>query len=519
MEAKILLLGASAVGAEAIKNLVLPGVGHVTVADGGNVTAADARTNFFVTAASVGSPRAPVVLATLLELNPDVRGSALVEPLADTLARGADFFRGFTLILGTQLTDSEAGAVEAVAGGVPLVLARSYGLLGTVRSAVTEHRIVESKPMGVVRDLRIATPFPRLRAAADAVDMAAIDDLTYVHVPFPLLLIKALDAWRAAHGGAAPKTSAEKAAERAGVQAELQAMVAARRAVTEKSRVNFDEALAVASNAGVPARIPDDCADVLADDAAHAGLTAASAPFWFIVRALSDFVAAHGALPLPGDLPDMTATTELYIALQRAYEAQAAEEAAEVAAQVAALVAEVHAPADTVPAADIAYACKHAQFLRVIRMHSVAGELAWDATTVEGVQEALAEVREDAQAPILWYLALRGAYAVAAATGRLPGSGAADKPDDLAADARRVHAAITDALAAAGIDAALAARVTLDHATEVVRYGGAELHTTAALLGGIASQEAIKLLTAQFTPANNTFVYNGIAGVSTTLRL
>jgi amyloid beta precursor protein binding protein 1 len=44
------------------------------------------------------------------------------------------------------------------------------------------------------------------------------------------------------------------------------------------------------------------------------------------------------------------------------------------------------------------------------------------------------------------------------------------------------------------------------------RYGGAELHNIAALLGGLASQEAIKVITRQFVPFSNTLIYDGIEG-------
>ncbi len=50
------------------------------------------------------------------------------------------------------------------------------------------------------------------------------------------------------------------------------------------------------------------------------------------------------------------------------------------------------------------------------------------------------------------------------------------------------------------------------HAEDITRAGGCELHNVSSLLGGVASQEVIKLLTNQFTPMNNTYVYNGISG-------
>lgn len=42
------------------------------------------------------------------------------------------------------------------------------------------------------------------------------------------------------------------------------------------------------------------------------------------------------------------------------------------------------------------------------------------------------------------------------------------------------------------------------------RYGGSQLHTLAATFGGIAAQEATKLITRQYVPLDNTFVLNGI---------
>ncbi len=47
-------------------------------------------------------------------------------------------------------------------------------------------------------------------------------------------------------------------------------------------------------------------------------------------------------------------------------------------------------------------------------------------------------------------------------------------------------------------------------ADEVVRGAHASLPSTSALVGGLVAQEAIKLVTRQYIPADNTVVYNGI---------
>lgn len=42
------------------------------------------------------------------------------------------------------------------------------------------------------------------------------------------------------------------------------------------------------------------------------------------------------------------------------------------------------------------------------------------------------------------------------------------------------------------------------------RYGGCEPQVVASYIGGVAAQEAVKQITHQFEPLNNTFIYNGI---------
>jgi len=52
-----------------------------------------------------------------------------------------------------------------------------------------------------------------------------------------------------------------------------------------------------------------------------------------------------------------------------------------------------------------------------------------------------------------------------------------------------------------------------------VRYGGCEPQTVAALIGGVAAQEAVKLLTHQYLPLDNTYIFNGINGTAAALRV
>ncbi len=58
-----------------------------------------------------------------------------------------------------------------------------------------------------------------------------------------------------------------------------------------------------------------------------------------------------------------------------------------------------------------------------------------------------------------------------------------------------------------------------EHVHEVCRYGGAELHSVAAFLGGCAAHEAIKLLTGQYVPIDNIVLYNAVTSNVSTFKV
>ena len=72
---KLLCLNSDSLSSEILKNLILSGVGEVTIIDKASITKEDTKTNFFVDLDDIGKSRAEIVLKNLLELNPDVKGN------------------------------------------------------------------------------------------------------------------------------------------------------------------------------------------------------------------------------------------------------------------------------------------------------------------------------------------------------------------------------------------------------------------------------------------------------------
>jgi amyloid beta precursor protein binding protein 1 len=52
-----------------------------------------------------------------------------------------------------------------------------------------------------------------------------------------------------------------------------------------------------------------------------------------------------------------------------------------------------------------------------------------------------------------------------------------------------------------------------------MQMAGVEIHTTAALMGGIVAQEAIKIITHQYVPLQNTLLFDGIQSGSASFVL
>lgn len=117
------MFGASGCGCEALKNLILPGVGKVVIIDDKKVTEEDIASNFFVTTESLGKNRDEETSKYLLELNSDVSGSysAGLGP--------EESFKEYSLIIATQLDQETKQKVAAACQrqNVPIIFLNTYG--------------------------------------------------------------------------------------------------------------------------------------------------------------------------------------------------------------------------------------------------------------------------------------------------------------------------------------------------------------------------------------------------------
>lgn len=116
------------------------------------------------------------------------------------------------------------------------------------------------------------------------------------------------------------------------------------------------------------------------------------------------------------------------------------------------------------------------------------------------VAKEVASSIEDPTSLIANYVVLRAMERFQSEFGYLPGE------CEVEADTARIKSLVGKLLHDWGI----AAPVTDELAHEICRYGGAEIHSISSFMGGCVAHEAIKLITKQYKPMNNTFIYDAV---------
>ncbi|XP_046996258.1 NEDD8-activating enzyme E1 regulatory subunit [Schistocerca americana] len=503
---QVCLINANGLGTEILKSLVLPGIGAFTIVDGKKVTEEDIGCNFFLDVDSCGKSRAQVATQLLLELNPDVRGDYVDEDVEQLLENSADFFNNFTVVIGSSLTERVLIPLSKKLWelDIPFIVCRSYGFVGYARIQVAEHTVIETHPDNQMPDLRLDKPFSALQNHIDCINLDLMEYKDHAHVPYVIILYKYLQKWREQNGGRLPNTFKEKERLREMIR---QGMFRDEHGNVELEE-NFEEAVKAVNYAVTSTAVPSSVREILDDDACI-NLTSKSKPFWIMAKAVRDYIdnEGQGCLPLRGTLPDMTAETERYIALQQVYHSEAAKDADVVFRRVQQLLHQLNQPADTITETDVKTFCKHASNLHLLRGTRIADEYDPKTNNAHNIAMNL----ENPESPLVYYLMLRGVDRFFAEYNAYPG----EFDDQVEPDIVKLKACISKLLSEWGCGPL----AKDDYVHEISRYGGAELHSVSAFMGGCIAHETIKFITGQYKPVNNTFIYDAITCSSATFSL
>ena len=112
---KLLCLNSDSLSSEILKNLILSGVGEVTIIDTAKITQDDIKTNFFVDADDIGKSRGEIILKNLLELNPDVKGNYIEKTAKEFLDDEKNDINIYDLIIAANLKKEEDNKLNDLA--------------------------------------------------------------------------------------------------------------------------------------------------------------------------------------------------------------------------------------------------------------------------------------------------------------------------------------------------------------------------------------------------------------------
>ncbi|GMI75283.1 AUXIN RESISTANT 1 [Hibiscus trionum] len=499
-KASICLLNCGPTGSETLKNLVLGGVGSITIVDGSKVEFGDLGNNFMVDDSSLGQSKAKCVCSFLQELNDAVKAKFIEEYPEALIDTNPSFFSQFTLVVATQLVEESMVKLDRICRqeNVMLIFARSYGLTGLVRISVKEHTVIESKPDHFLDDLRLNNPWPELRRFAEAIDLNVQDPVAHKHIPYVVILVKIADEWKTSHGGTLPSTREEKR--------EFKELLKSRMAAMDEE--NYKEAIDASFKVFAPQGISSDLQRIINDSCAEVGT--GSSDFWVMVAALKEFIANEGGgeVPLEGSIPDMTSSTEHYVNLQKIYQAKSEADYLVIEERVGNILKKIGRDSYSIPKATIKSFCKNARKLKVCRYRPIEDE--YNNPSLAELQKYLSD--EDYSISVGFYILLRAVDRYAANFIHFPGQFDGGLDEDISRLKTTAVSLLND-LGCTGLT------LTEDLINEMCRFGAAELHAVAAVIGGIASQEVIKLITKQFVPMSGTFVFNAIDHKSQLLTL
>ncbi|KAI8962456.1 hypothetical protein F5Y11DRAFT_322647 [Daldinia sp. FL1419] len=137
----VVLITMKALANEIAKNLVLAGIGSLTVVDDQIVTEADLGAQFFLTEENIGQSRAEAAVGRIQKLNPRVR---VIADSGSIMTKGASFFGNFDIVIATDLSPTVFAFINTATRlhNRQFYAAGTYGFYGYIFCDLIEHDYV-----------------------------------------------------------------------------------------------------------------------------------------------------------------------------------------------------------------------------------------------------------------------------------------------------------------------------------------------------------------------------------------
>ncbi|RLV95150.1 NEDD8-activating enzyme E1 regulatory subunit [Spathaspora sp. JA1] len=484
----ICLLNGTPTGSEILKNLILPGIGKFTIIDDRLVTKQDLSGNFFLQKKDLDTPIASAIQHNLKELNHEVEGSYIVKSIDQILANEPEsFWDQFNVVIVSDYISHLKRLIDILwLHEIPLLIVNSVGFYGSLNLIAPEINVIETHDPSKLYDLRIDQPWPELQEFSDSFDLDCLDNTEHSHVPYIVIFIKALKQWKLQHNGQSPVTYYEKTMFRSLIESMSRNI---------QLETNFIEAYTSYHRAFQKTEIPNSIKPLLVASQERE-LTASSSIFWIYIAALHNFIIRNnGLLPLSGKLPDMFSDTNNYIKLQKIYHKKALQDQNLFTQEVYFILESLGRSKEGISKDSIISFCKNVQLLYV----TTGSKYLSNDKLIEDLYQ---ENENDGLG--VYYGILTFNYFVDQFN-RAPSLEDSEEFVNLFTDMFGQTKQLPGSI--------------LNIFKEILSHNTRNYHNLCSLMGGIASQEVLKLTTSQYIPLDNLFIFDGIKSTSERFKI
>ena len=519
--AKLLCLNSDSCTCEILKNLILSGVGEVTIVDNAKITQEDLKNNFFIDAQDVNKPRGEIVLKNLLELNPDVKGNFIDKSAKEFINDEKNDFKSFTILIATNLLSEENDKLYSIAkkNNLRLVIVKNNGLMNYIRLYENYHgnmnlRLLENP----VADYRLSCPWKELKDFANTFDLEKMDLIDHKNVPYFIILLKALDKYRKNKNNeeANPSTKEEKEEFKNIVKSFMLSTG------TEGENENIEQALSKLyfcnkNYNNLTTYKMEQIFEVIEKTPQKEIFDKSNnymKLFFIYFIALKEFFKKYKTYPLCGAIPDMISNTQNFIGLKQIYITKAKNDHKEMRDMISKEIKENknlsegekteldklvnNLTTDQIDIVDILN--KNWPQVSLFVYPDNANEEEAKNFDPDQFDEDFQKLN------FVWYLLFRASDKFMNKNKRYPGQNI----DDFKKDVPELFDLLKEEYNKLSVKPDLGNYLNEDNTFEFCRMGKGFVPPVVSIVGSMASQEIIKLITYQFETVNNTIIYDGI---------
>ena len=528
--ARLLCLNSDSCTSEILKNLILSGVGQVTIVDDAKISAEDLKNNFFVDACDINKDRGEITLKNLLELNPDVKGNYIKRNSKEYINDEKIDFKSFDILIATNLNSEENNKLYSIAkkNNLRLVIVKNNGLMNYIRLYENYHgnmnlRLLETP----VEDFRLSSPWKELVDFANSFNFEKMDLIDHKNVPYFIIIIQALEKFRKNKNNpnANPKNKQEEEEYKNIIKSYMLSTGA------EGENENIEEALshhyyAKEYTKNLTNYKMEEIFNVIQNTPQKEIFNKSNKYmklFFIYFITLKKYFEKYKTYPICGNIPDMISNTSNFIALKQIYNTKAKNEHDEMRKMINDEIKEnkdlseedkkeLDKLTNNLTNDDI-------DIIDILNKNwpQVSLFVYPDNDFEEEGKNLDPDELEDKNHKLnfVWYLLFRASDKFMEKNKRYPGQNI----DDFKKDVPELFGLLKEEYNKLSNKPDLENLLNEDNTFEFCRMGKGFVPPVVSMVGSIASQEIIKLITYQFETVNNTIIYDGINVTTTKIKI